>query len=62
MILLAEELGCGKVVAAVAGGETRADSVRIGVAEVGEDAAVSSSTTPRGRSCRTRSSSGCSPR
>ena len=40
MILLAEELGCGKVVAAVAGGETRADSVRIGVGEVGEDAAV----------------------
>jgi 2-C-methyl-D-erythritol 4-phosphate cytidylyltransferase len=40
VILLAEELGCGKVVASVAGGETRADSVRIGVAEVGEDAAV----------------------
>jgi 2-C-methyl-D-erythritol 4-phosphate cytidylyltransferase len=40
VILLAEELGCGKVVASVAGGETRAESVRIGVAEVGEDAAV----------------------
>ena len=40
MILLAEELGCGKVVAAVAGGESRAESVRIGVGEVGEDAAV----------------------
>ena len=40
MILLAEELGCGKVVAAVAGGETRAESVRIGVGEVGDDAAV----------------------
>jgi 2-C-methyl-D-erythritol 4-phosphate cytidylyltransferase len=40
VILLAEELGCGKVVASVAGGETRADSVRIGVAEVGEDASV----------------------
>ena len=40
VILLAEELGCGKVVAAVAGGETRADSVRVGVGEVGEDAAV----------------------
>jgi 2-C-methyl-D-erythritol 4-phosphate cytidylyltransferase len=40
VILLAEELGCGKVVASIAGGETRADSVRIGVGEVGEDAAV----------------------
>jgi 2-C-methyl-D-erythritol 4-phosphate cytidylyltransferase len=40
VILLAEELGCGKVVAAVAGGETRAQSVRIGVGEVGDDAAV----------------------
>ena len=40
VILLAEELGCGKVVAAVAGGETRADSVRLGLAEVGDDAAV----------------------
>ena len=40
VILLAEELGCGKVVASVAGGETRAESVRIGVGEVGEDAAV----------------------
>jgi 2-C-methyl-D-erythritol 4-phosphate cytidylyltransferase len=40
VILLAEELGCGKVVASVAGGETRADSVRIGVEEVAADAAV----------------------
>jgi 2-C-methyl-D-erythritol 4-phosphate cytidylyltransferase len=40
VILLAEELGCGKVVASVAGGETRAESVRIGVEEVGADAAV----------------------
>jgi 2-C-methyl-D-erythritol 4-phosphate cytidylyltransferase len=40
VILLAEELGCGKVVASVAGGETRGESVRIGVGEVGEDAAV----------------------
>jgi 2-C-methyl-D-erythritol 4-phosphate cytidylyltransferase len=39
-ILLAEELGCGKVVACVTGGSTRADSVRIGLAEVAEDAAV----------------------
>ena len=39
-ILLAEELGAGKVRAAVTGGETRADSVRAGVAEVAEDAAV----------------------
>jgi 2-C-methyl-D-erythritol 4-phosphate cytidylyltransferase len=40
VILLAEELGCGKVVASVAGGETRGESVRAGVGEVGEDAAV----------------------
>jgi 2-C-methyl-D-erythritol 4-phosphate cytidylyltransferase len=40
VILLAEELGCGKVVASVAGGESRAVSVRIGVAEVADDAAV----------------------
>jgi 2-C-methyl-D-erythritol 4-phosphate cytidylyltransferase len=39
-ILLAEELGCAKVVTCVRGGETRAESVRAGVAEVGEDAAV----------------------
>jgi 2-C-methyl-D-erythritol 4-phosphate cytidylyltransferase len=39
-ILLAEELGAGKVHAAVTGGETRADSVRAGVAEVPEDVAV----------------------
>jgi 2-C-methyl-D-erythritol 4-phosphate cytidylyltransferase len=40
VILLAEELGCGKVVASVPGGASRADSVRIGVAEVDEDAAA----------------------
>jgi 2-C-methyl-D-erythritol 4-phosphate cytidylyltransferase len=39
-ILLAEELGCGKVSACVPGGETRADSVRAGLAEVPEDAVV----------------------
>jgi 2-C-methyl-D-erythritol 4-phosphate cytidylyltransferase len=39
-ILLAEELGCGKVSACVPGGETRADSVRAGVAEVPADAVV----------------------
>jgi len=39
-ILLAEEVGCGKVSACVPGGETRSDSVRAGVAEVPEDAAV----------------------
>ena len=39
-ILLAEELGAAKVSACVAGGETRADSVRAGVAEVPDDAAV----------------------
>jgi 2-C-methyl-D-erythritol 4-phosphate cytidylyltransferase len=40
VILLAEELGCGKVVAAVPGGETRAASVRAGLEEVPDDAAV----------------------
>jgi 2-C-methyl-D-erythritol 4-phosphate cytidylyltransferase len=40
VILLAEELGCGKVVAAVAGGASRAESVRIGVGEVPEESAV----------------------
>jgi 2-C-methyl-D-erythritol 4-phosphate cytidylyltransferase len=39
-ILLAEEVGCGKVSACVPGGETRSDSVRAGVGEVPEDAAV----------------------
>ena len=39
-ILLAEELGCGKAVACVAGGVTRADSVRAGLAEVPTDALV----------------------
>jgi 2-C-methyl-D-erythritol 4-phosphate cytidylyltransferase len=39
-ILLAEEIGAGKVRAAVTGGETRADSVRAGIAEVPGDAAV----------------------
>jgi 2-C-methyl-D-erythritol 4-phosphate cytidylyltransferase len=37
-ILLAEELGCGKVSACVAGGDSRADSVRAGLAEVAADA------------------------
>jgi 2-C-methyl-D-erythritol 4-phosphate cytidylyltransferase len=40
VILLAEELGCGKVVASVAGGPTRGESVRIGVGEVEDRAAV----------------------
>lgn len=40
VILLAEELSCSKVVAAVAGGETRAASVRAALGEVDEDAAV----------------------
>src|SRR5918999_5365341 len=40
VILLAEELGCGKVVAAVPGGETRGASVRAALSEVPEDAAV----------------------
>ena len=39
-ILLAEELGCGKVSASVTGGETRAASVAAGLAEVPADAAV----------------------
>ena len=38
--MLAEELGAGKVLAAVPGGATRTDSVRAGVAEVPQDAAV----------------------
>jgi 2-C-methyl-D-erythritol 4-phosphate cytidylyltransferase len=39
-ILLAEELGAGKVSACVTGGATRAETVRIAVAEVPADAAV----------------------
>ena len=39
-ILLAEELGCAKVIAAVAGGDSRTASVRRAYAEVAEDAAV----------------------
>ena len=39
-ILLSEELGAGKVAAAVPGGETRADSVRAGLAEVPDEAAA----------------------
>lgn len=39
-VLLAEELGAGKVAVAVPGGATRAESVRAGVAEVPPDAAV----------------------
>jgi len=40
VILLAEELGCGKVVEAVTGGATRAASVAAAVAVVPQDAAV----------------------
>ena len=40
VILLAEELGCGKVVESVTGGETRTASVRAAVDKVPEDAAV----------------------
>lgn len=39
-ILLAEEVGASKVSACVAGGETRGESVRAGVAEVPDEAAV----------------------
>ena len=39
-ILLAEELSAGKVVAAVTGGATRAESVRAALAEVADDALV----------------------
>jgi 2-C-methyl-D-erythritol 4-phosphate cytidylyltransferase len=39
-ILLAEQIGASKVSACVPGGETRAESVRAGLAEVPEDAAV----------------------
>jgi 2-C-methyl-D-erythritol 4-phosphate cytidylyltransferase len=40
VILLAEELGCSKVVAAVPGGDTRSASVRAALAEVPDDAGV----------------------
>ena len=40
VILLSEEVGAGKVTVSVAGGPTRADSVRRGLAEVPEEAAV----------------------
>jgi 2-C-methyl-D-erythritol 4-phosphate cytidylyltransferase len=39
-ILCAEEIGASKVASCVTGGETRVESVRAGVAEVPEDAAV----------------------
>jgi 2-C-methyl-D-erythritol 4-phosphate cytidylyltransferase len=39
-ILVAEEEGCGTVHACVAGGDTRSDSVRAGLAEVPQDALV----------------------
>jgi 2-C-methyl-D-erythritol 4-phosphate cytidylyltransferase len=39
-ILLAEEIGASKVTSCVTGGETRTESVRAGVAEVPDDAAV----------------------
>src|SRR3989454_10583432 len=40
VILLAEELGCGKVSASVAGGPSRGESVRLALGEVPDDAAV----------------------
>jgi 2-C-methyl-D-erythritol 4-phosphate cytidylyltransferase len=40
VILLAEELGAGKVVASIPGGETRADSVRAGLAEMPAEVAA----------------------
>jgi 2-C-methyl-D-erythritol 4-phosphate cytidylyltransferase len=40
VMLLADELACEKVIAAVAGGATRAESVRAAMAEVPEDAAI----------------------
>lgn len=40
VILLAEEVGAGKVAVSVPGGETRAGSVRAGLAEVPPEAAV----------------------
>lgn len=39
-ILLAEELGCDKVSAAIVGGATRSESVALAVAEIPDDAAV----------------------
>jgi 2-C-methyl-D-erythritol 4-phosphate cytidylyltransferase len=39
-ILLAEEIGAGKVTVCVAGGATRVESVRAGVAEIGAEALV----------------------
>ena len=39
-ILLAEELGCGKVTASIPGGATRGDSVKLGLAEIADDAAA----------------------
>ena len=39
-ILLAEELGCDKVSAAIVGGASRAESVRLAVDEIPDDAAV----------------------
>jgi 2-C-methyl-D-erythritol 4-phosphate cytidylyltransferase len=39
-ILLAEELACSKVHSCVAGGDTRSESVRAGLAEVAQDALV----------------------
>jgi 2-C-methyl-D-erythritol 4-phosphate cytidylyltransferase len=39
-ILLAEELGCGKVHACVTGGATRSESVRLALGEVPDEAAV----------------------
>jgi 2-C-methyl-D-erythritol 4-phosphate cytidylyltransferase len=40
VILLADELGCGKVSSSITGADTRAESVRAALAEVPEEAAV----------------------
>jgi 2-C-methyl-D-erythritol 4-phosphate cytidylyltransferase len=39
-VLLAEELGCGKVSSSITGGPTRAESVRLALAEVPDDVSV----------------------
>jgi 2-C-methyl-D-erythritol 4-phosphate cytidylyltransferase len=39
-VLLAEELGCGKVSSSVTGGPTRAESMRLALAEVPDEASV----------------------
>ena len=60
VILLAEELGCGKVVEAVPGGETRGGLGRAPVSPTCLTTPPScSSTMRRGRCCPRRSSSAC---